>query len=176
MGHLGRCILCWLDSISVEVFRDCLNSGCWKRYYLITSSLSQITVSKSLTLLLLHLKINWWDWNELPDSWHCFLWLLSGKEGLQDRSRSFCCRKGQKSIIVFRRQGKISPADLSCSKVSLFSEDSISWSETVLLPHCKLTRRCPLESNTLLLQQAVSCDFGQRLPMYLMTWVQLLND
>lgn len=176
---MGRYILCWLDSILVEVFRDCLNSGCWKGYYLINASLSQITVSKLLTLLLLYLKINWWDWNELPDSWRCFLRLLSGKEGLQDRSRSFCCRKGQKGIIVCREQRKVSPADLSLAanaKVSIFSERSISWSENVLLSHCKLTRRCSSGSSTLLLQVAVSCDFGQKLQRYLMSCVQFLND
>lgn len=138
MGHLGRCILCWLDSILVEVFRDCLNSGCWKGYYLINAWLSQIAVSKLLTLLLLHLKINWWDWNELPGSWHCFLWLLSKKEALQDRSRSFCCRKGQKSILVFRGEGKLSPADLSLTAntdVNHFSEHGISWSENVCCYH-----------------------------------------
>lgn len=102
MGHLGRCVLCWLDSILVEVFRDCLNLGCWKGYYLINALLSQIAISKVLTLLLLHLKTIWWDWNELLNFWRCFLWLLSRKEGLWDRSKSFCCRKGQKSIIVFK--------------------------------------------------------------------------
>lgn len=102
MGHLGRYVLCWLDRILVEVFGDCLNSGCWKGYYLINASLFQITVSKLLTHLFLHLRINWWNWNELAGSWHCWL----GRKGCRTGVGPFAVEKDRRALLYLRGKEK----------------------------------------------------------------------
>lgn len=101
MGPVGRWILGWLGSILVEVFRECLNSGILPQECIAVWD-SRISVSGAVTSAPGNS-----EGTEVSSRPLALLFSLQpGKEGWQDRSRSFGSRKGWMELRKTWTSGK----------------------------------------------------------------------
>lgn len=73
MGPLGSWVLCWLSSISVEVFRECLNSGILPQECISVWD-SRIYMEGAVTAAGNAPK-------EAPEPWHCRFHCSLGRKG-----------------------------------------------------------------------------------------------